>query len=126
MSDNDKYQSGWYESNEGHAFHAHGKDMSEETIAALKKLADAAYKHLESLPDRAPKPPTLCEQCGGEFNPLTSYDHALCNSCFMVSDHMPDDFWEDDDDDFDPEIDTLDGVDYCHGCGNVIACCECD
>ena len=53
-TDDGKHQSGWYESDEGHAFHAHGKDMSPETLAALKKLADAAYKHLDSLPDDAP------------------------------------------------------------------------
>lgn len=30
------------------------------------------------------------------------------------------------DNDFDPEFDTLDDDDYCRGCGNVLACCECD
>lgn len=103
MSDNDKYQSGWYESEEGHAFHAHGKDMSPETLAALKKLADAAYKHLESLPDDAPgdddedEEEDVCRNCGAVKELVTGT--PFCKMCYVMLD---------DDDNFD-ELDCDDG-----------------
>jgi hypothetical protein len=102
VSENDKHQSGWYESDEGHAFHAHGKDMSPETLAALKKLADAAYKHLDSLPDGATldddeDEEDVCRNCGRVIELVT--DTPFCSMCYVMldddDDSEEDDLWED-------------------------------
>lgn len=123
MSENDKHQSGWYESNEGHAFHAHGQDMSQETLAALKKLADIAYAHLDSLPDDESEEDDedVCRNCG-QVKELVP-DTPFCKICYVMLDGEDDEI---DDDDFDPEFDSLDDADYCPDCGHLMVCCECE
>lgn len=58
-----KHNSGWYRSEGGQTFHAHGKGMSDETIAALGKLADAAAAMMDSR----------CPQCGGTWDKVLHY-----------------------------------------------------
>lgn len=44
-----KYQSGFYTDDEGRPFHVHGKNMSEETMDALKALVKAAHDEFPDL-----------------------------------------------------------------------------
>lgn len=45
----EKYQSGWYQDDEGHPFHVHGKNMSKGTMDALKVLAKAVHDEFPNL-----------------------------------------------------------------------------
>jgi hypothetical protein len=49
--------SGWYTSEGGNVFHAHGSNMSDETIKALGAVADAVRKMIEME----------CPNCGAKY-----------------------------------------------------------
>lgn len=47
MSYRKRNRSGYYQSESGTPFHAHGNNMSDETISTLGEVADAAVKALK-------------------------------------------------------------------------------
>lgn len=63
MSDKDKNQSGWYQTDDGQSFHVHGQDMPDETIAAISKLADHIGRMLDMV----------CPQCGAQWRKGLDY-----------------------------------------------------